>query len=60
MEYDDVKNIITDLENDLNKLRKKLKLTLKERDRDNSFVAAKQHVFDTVHGHINSLNKVCI
>ncbi|XP_076118092.1 uncharacterized protein LOC143085550 isoform X2 [Mytilus galloprovincialis] len=57
LKYDDVKNSITGLENDLNKLRKKLKLTLKARDRDNSFVAAKQHVLDTVHGHIYSLNE---
>ncbi|CAC5406416.1 unnamed protein product [Mytilus coruscus] len=55
--YDDLKNAITDAENDLNVMRKKLKPTKKPGGRCNSFEAVKQHFVDTVHGHINSLNK---
>ncbi|CAC5413506.1 unnamed protein product [Mytilus coruscus] len=56
--YDAVKNAITDVENGLNELRKKVKATKKAREhnRRNNFEDAKQLLLDNIHSKINSLN----
>lgn len=59
LNYDGVKNAITDIENVLNDMRKKVKQTKKVRVRENSFEAAKQYMTN-LHSHIQFLNEVCI
>ncbi|XP_052076012.1 uncharacterized protein LOC127714094 isoform X2 [Mytilus californianus] len=56
--YDAVKNAITDVENGLNELRKKVKATKKAREhnRRNNFEDAKQLLLDNIHSKFNSLN----
>ncbi|VDI77584.1 Hypothetical predicted protein [Mytilus galloprovincialis] len=56
LNYDGVKNAITDIENVLNDMRKKVKQTKKVRVRENSFEAAKQYMTN-LHSHIQFLNE---
>ena len=55
LEYDEVKTIITDLENDLKQLRQILK-TVKEHN--DGIVNVERHVRERLHVNMHSLNQV--